>query len=67
MGEVVSVELEMVTVPGSLYPMVDVEFLVPENDTAVFSICQLAIISVGNNLPCLSANNSNGGVVYTPA
>ncbi|KAK3592304.1 hypothetical protein CHS0354_030640 [Potamilus streckersoni] len=57
--------IQMATSRSTVYPTMDVEFIVPLGDTsAIFTLCKAKLASVGKNIPCMAPEWINAKVAY---
>ncbi|KAL3853681.1 hypothetical protein ACJMK2_017204 [Sinanodonta woodiana] len=57
--------VQMTTSRSTVYPTMDVEFIMPLGDTsAIFTLCKARLASVGKNIPCMAPEWINSKVAY---
>ncbi|KAK3109020.1 hypothetical protein FSP39_021316 [Pinctada imbricata] len=64
-GAATRVKLEITTNSSVIYPLMDLEFIMPVgNYSTKFSVCKARVESVGQNLPCVSSEWINTQISY---
>lgn len=64
-GTATKVYLDVTTNRSVIYPMMDIEFIMPVgNFSAKFTVCRARILSAGKNLPCVTPEWINKQITY---
>jgi len=59
------IRINIATYPGAVYTPVNLEITVPYgNNSNIYSICRVEVLSVGNYLPCVNMTALNASVQY---